>query len=174
VRMPSSYTLFFKALLTAQGLARQLVPEVDPLEEMLPYVQRMARELYSRERIQEEIFYQLTSLRYTARRLPLILGQAVTDLQEGRLRLKMQTESSPEERLARDERFDRLSLALVFLGAMVGASIALHAPAPLLLGLPWPATVGYVFAGIVFALFVRAIRRSRRDPASRHRRPSRS
>jgi len=174
VRMPSSYTLFFKALLTAQGLARQLVPEVDPLEEMLPYVQRMARELYSRERIQEEIFYQLTSLRYTVRRLPLILGQAVTDLQEGRLRLKLQTESSPDERVARDERADRLALAIVFLGAVVSASLALHAPAPLLLGLPWPATLGYGFAGIVVALFVRAVRRSRREADPSHRRRSRT
>src|SRR5690606_17671935 len=162
VRMPSSYTLFFKALLTAQGLARQLVPEVDPLEEMLPYVQRMARELYSRERIQEEIFYQLTSLRYTARRLPLIVGQAVTDLQEGRLRLKIQAETSPEERLARDERQNRLALATVFAGPVVGASLALDASAPLLLALPWPATFGYGLAAVVFGMLVRAAGKSRR------------
>jgi ubiquinone biosynthesis protein len=162
VRMTPAYTLFFKALLTAQGLARQLVPEVDPLEEMLPYVQRMARELYSRERIQEEIFYQLTSLRYTARRLPLIVGQAVTDLQEGRLRLKIQTEPSPEERLARDERQNRLALAIVFAGTVVGASLALDAPAPLLLGLPWPATFGYGLAALVFGVLVRAVGKSRR------------
>lgn len=162
VRMTPAYTLFFKALLTAQGLARQLVPEVDPLEEMLPYVQRMARELYSRERIQEEIFYQLTSLRYTARRLPLIVGQAVTDLQEGRLRLKIQAETSPEERLARDERQNRLALAIVFAGTVVGASLALDASAPLLLGLPWPATFGYGLAAVVFGMLVRAAGKSRR------------
>src|SRR5690606_5727255 len=111
VRITPSYTLFFKALLTAQGLAHQLVPEVDPFEEMLPYVQRMARELYSRERIQEELFYQLTSLRYTVRRLPLVLGQAVSDLQEGRLRLKLQTEASQEERYHREGQLNRLILA---------------------------------------------------------------
>jgi len=169
VRISPSYTLFFKALLTAQGLARQIVPEVDPFEEMLPYVQRMARELYSRERIQEELFYQLTSLRYTVRRLPLVVGQAIADLQEGRLRLKLQTEASPEERYLRDLQRDRLVLAIVFAGAMLGASLALDAPLPRLLGLPWPAAIGYGLALVVLAGLWRSMRRSRREAAAQRK-----
>lgn len=159
VRITPSYTLFFKALLTAQGLARQLVPEVDPLEEMLPYVQRMARELYSRERIQEELFYQLTSLRYTARRLPLVIGQAVTDLQEGRLRLKLQTETGPEERSHRDRLQNRLILAIVFAASMLSASLSLGASLPRLLGLPLPATLGYGLALLALGALLRSMRR---------------
>lgn len=166
VRITPSYTLFFKALLTAQGLARQLVPEVDPFEEMLPYVQRMARELYSRERIQEELFYQLTSLRYTVRRLPLVLGQAVSDLQEGRLRLKLQTEASQEERYHREGQLNRLILAILFVGSMLGASLALDASLPRLLGLPWPSAVGYGLALVLLGVLARAMRKSRREAAS--------
>lgn len=166
VRMTPSYTLFFKALLTAQGLARQLVPEVDPLEEMLPYVQRMARELYSRERIQEELFYQLTSLRYTARRLPLVVGQAVTDLQEGRLRLKLQSEASLEERLLREGQVNRFILALLFVGSLLAASLSLSAELPRFLGLPWPAALGYGLAALFLALLLRAVRKGRRLASS--------
>lgn len=161
VRMTPAYTLFFKALITAQGLARQLVPEVEPLEEMLPYVQRMARELYSRERIQEEIFYQLTSLRYTARRIPMVVGQAISDLQDGKLRLKVMEETSPEERLRKDRQVNRLVLALVFLGAIVGGGLALGAPGPRLLGLPLPAALAYAVACGALLGLGQAMRRHR-------------
>ena len=43
VRASPEYTMFFKALLTTEGLAKMLIPEIDPLEEMQPYVERMVR-----------------------------------------------------------------------------------------------------------------------------------
>jgi len=162
VRMTPAYTLFFKAVITTQGLAKQLIPEVDPLEEMMPYVQRMTRELYSRERMQEELFYQLTSLRYTLRRLPVVAGKAVADLQEGRLRLKLESEEAPEARLRRERQVNRLVLALLFLGLFVGASLAVRAPGPALLGLPAPATLGYLLAAAVLFVALRAVWRSGR------------
>lgn len=160
VRMTPAYTLFFKAVITTQGLAKQLIPEVDPLEEMLPYVQRMTRELYSRERMQEELFYQLTSLRYTLRRLPVVVGQALSDLQAGKLRLKMEAEEAPEVRARRDRQVNRVVLALLFTGLAVGSSLAVHAPGPTLLGLPAPATIGYLLAICVLGVALRALWRS--------------
>ncbi|AKU92262.1 ABC1 kinase family protein [Vulgatibacter incomptus] len=162
VRMTPAYTLFFKAVITTQGLAKQLIPEVDPLEEMVPYLQRMTRELYSRERLQEELFYQLTALRYTARRLPMLAGQAISDLQEGKLRLKLQAEAAPADRSLREKQVNRIVLAVLFLGLVVASSLALSAPAPLLLGLPAPAAVGYGLAAAVLAAALRAIWRSDR------------
>jgi ubiquinone biosynthesis protein len=160
VRMTPAYTLFFKAVITTQGLAKQLIPEVDPLEEMLPYVQRMTRELYSRERMQEELFYQLTSLRYTLRRLPVVIGKAVSDLQEGKLRLKVQADEAPEVRLRRERQVNRVVLAMLFGGLSIASSLALQAPGPTLLGLPAPATIGYAMATAVLAIALRAVWRS--------------
>lgn len=164
VRMTPAYTLFFKAVITTQGLAKQLIPEVDPIEEMIPYVQRMAKQLYSRERLQEEVFYQLTSLRYTIRRLPVVVGQVLSDLQEGKLRLKSQYEAGPEERRRRDAQVNRLVLGVVFLGLSLASSAALFAPGPTLLGLPAPAAVGYALSVLVLGWVIRAVVRSGDDP----------
>lgn len=162
VRMTPAYTLFFKAVITTQGLAKQLIPEVDPLEEMMPYVQRMTRELYSRERMQEELFYQLTSLRYTLRRLPVVVGKTVSDLQEGKLRLKVLEDEAPEVRTARDRQVNRAVLAVLFLGLSIASSVALHAPGPRLLGFPAPATIGWLLAAAVLFVALRAVWRSGR------------
>lgn len=162
VRMTPTYTLFFKAVITTQGLAKQLIPEVDPLDEMMPYVQRMARDLYSRERLREELFYQLTSLRYTARRVPVVFGQLLSDLQEGKLRLKLQQEDSAEQSGRREQQHNRLVLALVFIGLALASSLALQAPGPTLLGLPAVATVGYALSLGILGGVLRSVWRSSR------------
>ncbi len=146
VSVPSSYTLYFKALITAQGVAHEVIPEVDPLAEMMPYVQQMAQRLYSRERLQEELFYYLTSFRFTAKRLPLVLSQLVQDVQDGRLRMRTVMETSPAERTERELQINRLVMALLVCGLLVASSLALSAPGPTLLGMPAPATIGYLLA----------------------------
>jgi len=163
VRMTPAYTLFFKAVITTQGLAKQLVPEVDPLDEMLPYLQRMAKELYGRERLQEEIFYQLTALRYTARRLPVLAGQLVSDLHEGKLRLKVRAEDSEEDRERRERQVNRAVLAILCVGLAIAASLALGASGPRLLGMPLPATLGYGASLGLLAVTLRALWRSRKQ-----------
>lgn len=147
VQVPSSYTVYFKALITAQGVAHELIPEIDPLEEMMPYVQEMARALYSRERLQEELFYYVTSFRYSAKRLPLVLSQLLQDLQDGRLRVRSVIETSDAERAERSEQINRVVQALLVCGFLVASSLALNsAGGPRLLGMPAPAAVGYAIA----------------------------
>ncbi|MCO4769542.1 MAG: hypothetical protein KDA24_05880 [Deltaproteobacteria bacterium] len=147
VQVPASYTVYFKALITAQGVAHELIPEVDPLEEMMPYVQEMARRLYSRERLQEELFYYITSFRYSAKRLPLVLSQLLQDVQDGRLRMRSIIETSDQERAERERQINRLVQAVLVCGLLIASSLGLHATGvPMLLGMPAPATVGYLLA----------------------------
>ena len=123
-----------------------LIPEIDPLQEMMPYVQRMARAQYSRERLQEELVYFLNSFRFSIRRLPIIVGRLSSDLQEGKLRGRFIAEMTSEDRARQERQTNRITLALCFSGLVVGSSLALDSSATALLGLPFPATVGYLLA----------------------------
>ena len=154
------YTMFFKALITTEGLAKMLIPEVDPLEEMAPYVERMVRRQYGSDRLKDELFHFLTSFRYTARRLPLLSAQLISDLQEGRLRVRSVMEHSDDDRKRLSLHSNRLVLSLVFCGLVVGSSLGLGADTPKLLGMPAPATVGYIIAGVLLARILRAVRKS--------------
>src|SRR5262249_54049478 len=116
-----------------------------------------ARELVGPERVREEAFYQLTSLRYTARRLPLVLGDIVSQLQEGKLRLRSVAEVAPEDRTQQERQSARMSLSVGFAGLLVGSSLALSSPGPRLLGLPAPAALGYAGAVAVLALILRSL-----------------
>ena len=41
VRAPPSYTMFFKGVMTTEGLAKALLPEVDPLKAAQPFVEEL-------------------------------------------------------------------------------------------------------------------------------------
>ena len=162
VRASPVYTMFFKALITTEGLAKMLIPEVDPIGAMQPFVQKMVREQYSTERLRAEAFYYLTSFRYTARKLPLVLGQLISDYQEGRLRVRMIAEELPEAAARRDRQVNRLVTAMVFVGLMLGSSLALSAPGPKILGMAAPSAIGFTFAFIALVSVLKAVRGSRR------------
>jgi ubiquinone biosynthesis protein len=163
VRASPEYTMFFKALLTTEGLAKMLIPEIDPLEEMQPYVARMVRQQYSAKRLKEEAFHFLTAFRYSARRLPLVTAQVVSDLQEGRLRLRTVVETSPEDRRQRWQGTRHMSIALVFCGLFIGSALAMDAPGPKLLGVSAPALLGYLLSLPVLGTLLVSLMWSRRD-----------
>ncbi len=162
VRASPVYTMFFKALITTEGLAKMLIPEVDPIGAMQPFVERMVREQYSSDRLRAEAFYYLTSFRYTARRLPLVLGQLIADYQEGRLRFRAVAEELPEAAARRERQVNRLAMAMVFVGLMLGSSLALSAPGPKLLGMPAAATIGFTLALFALGSVLLAVRRARK------------
>ena len=163
VRASPEYTMFFKALLTTEGLAKMLIPEIDPLEEMQPYVARMVRKQYSAGRLKEEIFHLLTAFRYTARRLPLVSGQLISDLQDGRLRLRTVIENSPEDRRLQWQGTRHLSIALVFCGLFIGSSLALDAPGPEFMGVSAPAVIGYLLSLPVLGTLLMSLVFRRKD-----------
>ena len=160
VRATSAYTMFFKALITTEGLAKMLIPEVDPLAAMQPYVRAMVAKQYSAERLREELFFWLTSFRYSGRRLPMLVGQLVSEAQDGSLRIRTWSERSERDRDLADERTNRLAMAAVSGCLFIAGSLAIGHGEPVWLGLPLPALVGYGMALSLLWLFWRATRRS--------------
>jgi len=158
VRATPVYTMFFKALITTEGLAKMLLPEVDPLATMQPFVARMVAQQYSAERLQQELMFWLMSFRYSSRRLPMVAGQLITELQEGKLRLRAVVEERPEDLARRDAQVNRLAQALSAGALFVGASLALSSDAPRLLGMPAPSTVGYILCAILAARMLPMLR----------------
>ena len=122
VRAPHGYTMFFKALITTEGLAKALIPELDPLAAARPYVERMIEHRYSKERLQQDLFYNLVSLGTLGQRLPITLSQLLDDLDKQRLRITVAEAADPDRLAAEDRRQNRMIIALFAItGAVCGA-----------------------------------------------------
>jgi len=157
VRASPIFTMFFKALITTEGLAKMLIPEVDPLTSMRPYVERMVRSQFSPEKLREELYQYLMAFRYSARRLPMLSGQLISDLQAGRLRLRGVVETPPDELRRRELQVNRAILGLAWAASAIGGSAALFSPGPAILEIPVIAILMFLtsfFIGgwLIFAL----------------------
>lgn len=136
IQVPTSYTMLFKALITTEGLARMLVPEVDPVEEMMPFITRLVRARYSRDRLEQEALLYLGSFQYAARRLPIALGQVLSDYQEGRLKVPVELVPGEKAAAAAERRADRVVAAVALAGLLVAAALSLPHGRPVLWGIP--------------------------------------
>jgi len=96
VRMPADYTMLFKALMTTEGLARELAPEVNPVELARPFIEELIKQRYSPDRLRR-------SALVTATRMASFLNTAVVSgqriirtLETGETRLHLETPAVTE------------------------------------------------------------------------------
>ena len=162
VRASPIFTMFFKALITTEGLAKMLIPEVDPRSEMQPYVERMGRSQFSPDKLREELFRYLMAFRYSARRLPMLTGQLVSDLQEGRLRLRGVVETPEGELRRRELQVNRLVLGVAWAASVIGGSAALFGPGPAILDVPAIAILLFLTSFFVGGWLLVALTQARR------------
>ncbi len=103
--IPSAYTMFFKGIVTSEGLAKSIIQEVDPIEAIRPYFERMLQERLSQKRLQQDLFYHSITLSSLASRLPVALSQLLEDFDAQRLRFNVRldpdgSQGRQQERLA--------------------------------------------------------------------------
>jgi len=111
-RVPTSYTMFFKALITAEGMAKTLITEVDPIAAAQPYFERMMTERYSRERLQQDLLYEALTLGSLFKRLPISLSQLLDDVDQQRLSIGVRLDQSAP--LDRHDRMVNRSILAAF------------------------------------------------------------
>ncbi len=148
-RIPSDLTMFFKALVTTEGLAKSIIPEIDPLAAAAPYVERMLRERLDLSRMQGDALYYALTLSSLSRRLPVTLSQLLDDVDAQRVRFDIRQVVHPETAWREDRRWALLSASLVFGACALAGTLALAVDAA------WVGSVPVVSVGFgAIGLFV--------------------
>lgn len=160
VRAPHGYTMFFKALLTTEGLAKALIPELDPLVAARPYVERMIADRYGKERLQQDLFYNLVSLGTLGQRLPVTISQLLDDLDKQRLTFTVREAADPSRIAAEDRRQNRLIIALFAITAAVCGALTWEVRGPFF-DLPFVSVVFWLSAFPLFLLTLTMTLRNR-------------
>jgi len=101
--VPADLTLALKSLVTMEGVAKEVYPELDILEESKPFVTRLMLERYSPERMSADLADLLQSSHMLMQALPRRLDRLLTDLEQGRMVIKVE-ELDPRKRQKASER----------------------------------------------------------------------
>ncbi len=159
IKMPPTYTMVFKALMTVEGIGKTLAPDLNLLDEVQPFVKELLVERYSPRRLLKEGVDTLGSLSRFLKQFPHTATQLLRDAEHGRLTLKVDLQRIEELVEADQIGRKRLAHAVVAGAACIAGSLALDAGGPTLVGMSAPAFLLYVLAAIVGAPIVLGVLR---------------
>lgn len=145
-RIPSTYTMLFKGIMTSEGLAKSLIEEVDPIAAIRPYFERMVAERFSRESLEKEGFYHAFTMSSLLSRLPVTISQLLDDVDAQRLRFSVRNIADPHELRAADLRANRQVMAGFAMTSALCGTLALG------IEVAWP--LGLVVAAGFYAVMV--------------------
>ena len=163
LRVPADLAIMIKALITAEGTARQLYPELNVVEEAEPYVKKLAVERWKPLVLWQDLrrnFYNFLSLQ---RQLPLRLSQIVEKIDRGELNIRFQHENLGGIRRTLENITNRLTFGIIIAALIVASSMIITTGVkPLLFGFPALGIIGYLVSGVLGLWLVFNIIRSRK------------
>jgi len=116
LEIPPDFLLVAKALVTVEGIGKQLDPNLDVLAEARPHFLRIASRRYDPERLGQELWRGLGRLSGAAKELPSQVQEILEDLRLGRLSVRTTDPDLPAV-------VDRLGRRILT-GLVVAATIA--------------------------------------------------
>ncbi len=88
IDMPVEMTMVGKALMTIEGIGKEIYPELDVYSELKPYLVQLFRARYSPERIGRDLLRGFTRLSTTTKSLPGQVTDILNELRDGHLELR--------------------------------------------------------------------------------------
>lgn len=141
-QVPTPYIMVLKALITAEGLAKSLLHEVDLIAAGEPYFTALATRRLAPERLEQEALYAVLTASSLVDRLPVTFAQLLDDLDDQRLQVSVKPVSNPETLQHAARQSDRQIAAAFGVGTLLtGGVLATALPPAPLLGLPVATTV---------------------------------
>ena len=135
IKMPPTYTMVFKALMTVEGMGKTLAPDINFVEQATPFVRDMLVERYNPRRILREVIDLMSSSSRFMRGVPGTAIQVLEDLARGSLTIR--TRSVELQRLAEahERAGNHLVRAVMAVGFTLAGTMAWDHAGPRVLGL---------------------------------------
>tara|TARA_B100000609_G_scaffold199169_1_gene201022 strand:- start:1089 stop:2612 length:1524 start_codon:yes stop_codon:yes gene_type:complete len=147
IAVPPDYTMMFKALVTVEGVGKQLDPELDLFKELEPYVRELVKQRYSPEELWHRGMRQVGHINRLLQQFPITARQVLLGIENGRIQFGLDERQMgrwlEEYRLQNARRLE-VALSGIF---MLMATLSLSHGTPTIFGLPTISFIGYLIGG---------------------------
>jgi len=163
LKLPVDLAIMIKALITAEGTAREIYPDLNVVEEAKPYVRRLAMERWNPKVVWSDLRRSISTLFNLQRELPQRLRQIVEKIDRGELNIRFQHANLGGLRSTLENITNRLTFAVIIGALIIGSSMIITTGVkPLLFGFPALGIIGYLVSGVLGLWLVINIIRSRK------------
>ncbi len=120
IEIPTDFVMTGKALMTVEGIGKEIDPDFDVYEEAKPLFTELLRKRYSPERMGNEILRRIERLGGASYNLPQQIEEVLDDLRFGRLKVHS---TDPDRTLAVERLGRRLLTGLVAAALILSATL---------------------------------------------------
>lgn len=162
--LPSDLTLLFKALVTLEGLGRQLDPEFHMVDHLGPFVRQVITDRYSPHALQKRAKRHLKDLFSLATGLPRDVARLLKEARRGRFKIDLDLKRLDHFGHQLDRSTNRLTMGILTASLVIGSSIVMTVKGgPTLFGLPLFGFIGFMLAFVNSMWILFSIWRSGKD-----------
>ncbi len=162
--VPPDLTMLFKALITLEGLGRQLDPDFQIVNHLTPFVKKVIVDRYMPGNLLKRGKRGLGHLMTAVTGLPGDVSQVLREAARGRLKLNLDLKRLDHFGHQLDHSTNRLTMALITAALIVGSSIVMTVEGgPTFLGLPAFGFAGFFLAFVIGIVLMISVWRSGRD-----------
>jgi heme/copper-type cytochrome/quinol oxidase subunit 3 len=162
--LPSDLTLLFKALITLEGLGRQLDPEFDMGEHLEPFMTQVLALRYAPSALAKRAEHGIREVISIMTGLPRDLSRFFKELRKGRVRIDLDLKRLDHFGQQIDRSTNRLTIGIMTASLVIGSSIVMTIEGgPKVFGMPLLGFFGFVIAVFNSIWIVLSIWRSGKD-----------
>ena len=148
MQLTMDLSVMIKSIVTSEGSARLLDPDLDVISEAGPYIRKLAKQKYSPNAVMRTIRSSFRNLWRMQQSLPVQINHIMDKLQRDELTLGFEHKGLEGLRRTLNQVTNRLTLALVTASMIIGSSMVITTGVkPLIFGYPALGLTGYLLSG---------------------------
>ncbi|MEE4165793.1 MAG: AarF/UbiB family protein, partial [Desulfocapsaceae bacterium] len=163
LQLPADLAVMVKALVTAEGSARLVYPELNVVEELQGSIHQLARERYKPAVVWQNMKNAFSNLLSIQRELPRQLLQIVEKMETGRLSFSFQLQKLEDLISVLEHSSNRLTTGIITGAIIMGSSMIITTGiGPFIFGLPALGVIGYLLSVLLGLWLVVTILRTKK------------
>lgn len=150
LKIPPQFHVMIKAIVTMDGVARQLDPDFNTIAYTRPFVERLVRERHDPKRIYKNVALYSSELLDILKVIPKDAYDIIKKIKTGTLKIEFEHLGLTKLITEMDKSSNRISFSLVISALIIGSSLIIMAnKGPHVYGFPVLGILGFVFAGLL-------------------------
>ncbi len=150
LRLPPELVIMIKALVTAEGTARRIYPDLDIVSEAEGYISELALERFRPKSLWRNFRFALSQFFTLQQEVPRRLVEILNRMDRGELTLGFRHENLGGLRNTLDNITNRLTFGIIIAAMIIGSSMIITTGiGPLLFGFPALGVIGYLISGLL-------------------------
>ncbi len=163
LRLPPDLVIMIKALVTAEGTARQIYPELNVISEAEAYVKTIASKRYRAEIIWQGVKRSLIKLFSLQRDIPARFFKIADKIERDELGIRFRHENLESLNHTLENISNRIAFSVIIAALVIGSSMIITTGiGPLIFGFPALGIIGYLISSLLGLWLIVIIIRTRK------------